>query len=75
MQTFVVYVLLCAATTAPQDCDQSTAISTNFVAETHSELTCGLGTQEALALTGQDLKDGQYIKIQCIKKHRKYDQQ
>ena len=51
MNSFVVFIYLCAASTAPADCDRRTAIDVVLGPQATNELTCGLGAQEMMAKT------------------------
>jgi len=48
MSPFVIYILLCAASTARPDCDTRTAIDVVLGPEVNNELNCGLQAQEML---------------------------
>ena len=42
MSPFVIYILLCAASTAPGDCDTRNAIDVVLGPEANNEIMCGL---------------------------------
>ena len=63
MNSFVVFIYLCAASTAPADCDRRTAIDVVLGPQATNELTCGLGAQEMMAKTAIRPEDGEYFKI------------
>jgi hypothetical protein len=69
MSPFVVFIYLCAASTAPADCDRTNAIDVALGPPAANELMCGLGAQEMMAQTAIRPKDGEYFKIACV--HRK----
>lgn len=68
MSSFVVYILLCAASTAPADCDRTNAIDVAIGPQASNELMCGLGAQEMMAQTAIRPKDGEYFKIACVRR-------
>ena len=68
MTPFVVFIYLCAASTAPAECDRHTAIDVALGPEASNELTCGLGAQEMMARTAIRPKDGEYFKIACVRR-------
>ena len=68
MTPFVVFIYLCAASTAPADCDRRTAIDVALGPEAANELICGLGAQEMMAQTAIRPKDGEYFKIACVRR-------
>jgi hypothetical protein len=51
MNPFAVYILLCAASTAPGDCDTRSAIDVVLGPEARNEIMCGLEAQEMFAKT------------------------
>jgi hypothetical protein len=51
MSPFVIYILLCAASTARPDCDTHNAIDVVLGPEVNNELNCGLQAQEMFAKT------------------------
>ena len=57
MTPFVVFIYLCAASTAPADCDRRTAIDVALGPQAANELMCGLGAQEMMAQTAIRPKD------------------
>jgi hypothetical protein len=67
MNSFVVFIYLCAASTAPADCDRRTAIDVVLGPQATNELTCGLGAQEIMAKTAIRPEDGEYFKIACVR--------
>ena len=68
MTSLVVYIFLCAASTAPADCDRTNAIDVAIGPQASNELMCGLGAQEMMARTAIRPKDGEYFKIACVRK-------
>ena len=68
MSPFVVFIYLCAASTAPADCDRSTAIDVALGHPAANELMCGLGAQQMMAQTAIRPKDGEYFKIACVRR-------
>lgn len=67
MSHFVVYILLCAASTAPSDCDTRSAIDVVLGPEVHNEIMCGLEAQEMFARAAIAPRDGEYVKISCTR--------
>jgi hypothetical protein len=65
MSPFIVYILMCAASTAPSDCDRRTAVDVVLGPEARNEIMCGLAAQEMFAQTALQPKDGEYLKIFC----------
>jgi len=68
MNSFVVTILLCAASTTHADCDARSAIDVALGPPARSEIMCGLGAQEMFARTALQPKDGQYVKITCVRR-------
>ena len=68
MSPFVVFIYLCAASTAPADCDRRTAIDVALGPQEPNEVACGLGAQEMMAQTAIRPKDGEYFKIACVRR-------
>jgi hypothetical protein len=68
MSPFVIYILLCAASTARPDCDTHSAIDVVIGPEVNNELNCGLQAQEMFANTSIRPRDGEYVKISCARR-------
>jgi len=68
MSPFVVYILLCAASTAPRDCDTLNAVDVVLGPEARNEIMCGLQAQEMFAKTSILPRDGEYVKISCVRR-------
>jgi hypothetical protein len=68
MAPFVVFIYLCAASTAPADCDRTNAIDVALGPPAANELMCGLGAQQMMAQTAIRPKDGEYFKIACVRR-------
>ena len=68
MSPFAVFIDLCAASTAPADCDQRTAIDVVHGPEASNESACGQGAQMMMAQTAIRPADGQYFKIACARR-------
>jgi hypothetical protein len=68
MSPFVVYILLCAASTAPGDCDTRNAVDVVLGPEAGNEIMCGLQAQEMFAKTSIRPRDGEYVKISCVRR-------
>lgn len=68
MSHFVVYILVCAASTAPGDCDTRSAIDVVLGPDVSNEIMCGLEAQEMLARTAIAPRDGEYLKISCSRR-------
>jgi hypothetical protein len=73
MNSIVVYILLCSASTAPGDCDRKSAIDVMLGPEVQNEVMCGLEAQETFALTAIRPRDGEYVKIACLRRGRADD--
>lgn len=69
MESFVVYILLCAANVSPGDCDRRNAVDVALGPEVRNEIMCGLEAQEMFARTAIRPKDGEYMKIACMRRH------
>jgi hypothetical protein len=67
MSHFVVYILLCAGSTAPGDCDTRNAVDVVLGPEVRNEIMCGLEAQEMFAKTAILPRDGEYVKISCVR--------
>jgi hypothetical protein len=68
MSAFVIYILLCAASTARPDCDTRTAVDVVLGPEANNEIMCGLESEEMLAKTSIQPRDGEYVKIFCARR-------
>lgn len=68
MTPFVVYIFVCSASIAPSDCDKRTAIDVLLGPQANNEIGCGLGAQEMLAQTAIRPRDGEYVKIACVRR-------
>ena len=68
MTPFVVFIYLCAASTAPADCDRHTAVDVALGPAASNEIACGLGAQKMMAQTAIRPKDGEYFKIGCVRR-------
>ena len=68
MNSIVVLIFLCAASTAPANCDKSSAIDVMLGPDVENEMMCGLEGQQTLALTAIRPRDGEYIKIACVRR-------
>ena len=68
MNTFVAYILLCASSIAAQDCDTGSAIDVVMGPNTGSEIACGIEAQEMIAQTAIRPRDGEYLKIFCLRR-------
>jgi len=75
MNPFVVYILLCAASTAPGDCNTRSAIDVVLGPEARNEVMCGLEAQEMFAKTSLNHRQGCHLtnvgvplitKLQCV---------
>ncbi len=73
MNSFVVYILLCAASTAPGDCDARNAIDVMLGPEAQNEIICDLEGQETMALTAIRPREGEYVKVYCLRRGRVAD--
>ena len=70
MSSIVIYILLCAASTAPSDCDTQSAIDVMVGPDVQNEVMCGLEAQEAFARTPLRPTNGEYVKISCQRRRR-----
>jgi len=68
MTPFVVYILICSAATSHADCDPRTALDVTLGPQANNEFMCGLGAQEMFARSAIQPKDGEYIKISCVRR-------
>ena len=68
MSPFIVYIFLCAASTAPTDCDKRSAIDVVLGPDVRSEIMCGLQAQEMFAKTAITPSNGEYVKISCVRR-------
>jgi predicted nucleotidyltransferase len=68
MTTFIVYIFLCAASTTRGDCDKHSAVDVVLGPEVHNEIMCGLQAQEMFATTAIQPKDGEYLKVSCVRR-------
>ena len=68
MSPFLVYIFVCAASTAPGDCDSHSALDVVLGPEARNEIMCGKEAQEMFARTAILPKNGQYVKISCIRR-------
>lgn len=68
MSSFLVYIFVCAASTAPGDCDNRSARDVVLGPEVRSEIMCGLEAQEMFARTAIRPRDGEYLKISCVRR-------
>jgi hypothetical protein len=68
MSHILVYIFVCAASTAPGDCDNHSAIDVVLGPEVRSEIMCGLQAQEMFAKTAILPRDGEYVKIACVRR-------
>jgi hypothetical protein len=68
MSPFIVYILLCAASTAPNDCDKRSAIDVVLGPDARNEIMCGLQAQEMFAKTAIVPSNGEYVKISCVRR-------
>ena len=66
MSPFIVYIFLCAASTAPSDCDKRSAIDVVLGPDVRNEIMCGLQAQEMFAKTAIEPTNGEYVKISCV---------
>jgi hypothetical protein len=68
MSHFLVYIFVCAASTAPGDCDTRSAIDVVLGPDVRNEIMCGLEAEEMLARTAIAPRDGEYVKISCSRR-------
>jgi hypothetical protein len=70
MNTFIAYILLCASSVAASDCDTHNAIDVAIGPNTNNEIACGIEAQEMIAQTAIRPRDGEYLKISCVRPRR-----
>jgi hypothetical protein len=68
MSPFLVYIFVCAASTAPSDCNTHNAVDVVLGPEANNEIMCGLEAQEMFARSAILPKGGEYLKISCIRR-------
>lgn len=68
MNPFLVYILLCAASTSPSDCDRRSAIDVVLGPDVRNEIMCGLQAQEMFAKTAIVPSNGEYVKITRVRR-------
>ena len=73
MNSIVVFIFLCAVSTAPADCDRKSAIDVMLGPEVQNAAMCGREAQETLAQTAIRPSDGEYVKIACVRRRRLAD--
>jgi len=71
MTTFIAYLLLCASSVARSDCDAQSAIDVAIGPKANNEIACGIEAQEMIALTTIRPRDGEYIKIACVRRAKR----
>ena len=67
MTTFITYIFLCASSIAASDCDARSAIDVAVGPNTGNEIACGIEAQEMIAQTAIRPRDGEYLKISCVR--------
>ncbi len=67
MNSFIAYILLCASSVAASDCDTHNAIDVAIGPNTNNEIACGIEAQEMIAQTTIRPRDGEYLKISCVR--------
>jgi hypothetical protein len=70
MNSFIAYILLCASSVAASDCDTRNAIDVAIGPNTNNEIACGIEAQEMIAQTAIRPRDGEYLKISCVRPRR-----
>jgi hypothetical protein len=68
MNSFIAYILLCASSVARSECDTRSAIDVAMGPKTSSEIACGIEAQEMIAMTTIRPREGEYIKISCVRR-------
>jgi hypothetical protein len=68
MNTFIAYIFLCASSIAASDCDTRSAIDVAIGPNTSNEIACGIQAQEMIAQTTIRPRDGEYLKISCVRR-------
>lgn len=71
MYTFITYIFLCGSSIAASDCDTRSAIDVAVGPDTGSEIACGIEAQEMIAQTAIRPRDGEYLKISCIRRRER----
>ena len=69
---FSIVAMICVAGMSPQDCAPIPGYSRDvaIIGEVSNELWCGIEAQQDLAKSKpfRDLAEGEFIKIQCVRK-------
>ncbi len=68
MNTFIAYIFLCASSIAASDCDTQSAIDVAVGPRTNNEIACAIEAQEMIAQTSIRPRDGEYLKISCLRR-------
>lgn len=72
MNTFIALIFLCTSSIAASDCDTNNAIDVAVGPQTGNEIACGIEAQEMIAQTAIRPREGEYLKISCVR--RKVDE-
>ncbi len=68
MNTFIALIFLCASSTAASDCGANNAIDVAVGPRTDNEIACGIEAQEMIAQTAIRPREGEYLKISCVRR-------
>jgi hypothetical protein len=68
MTTFITYIFLCASSIAASECDAHSAIDVAIGPNTNNEIACGIEAQEMIAQTAIRPREGEYLKISCVRR-------
>jgi hypothetical protein len=68
MNSFIAYILLCASSVARSECDTRSAIDVAMGPKTSNEIACGIEAQQMIAMTTIRPREGEYIKIYCVRR-------
>jgi hypothetical protein len=60
-------ILVCPGTIAPADCNARNAVHVVVGRSSSGEIGCGVQSQQLLAGTGVAARDGQYVKVVCVR--------
>lgn len=68
MNTFIALIFLCTSSIAASDCGTNNAIDVAVGPQTDNEIACGIEAQEMVAQTAIRPRDGEYLKIACVRR-------
>ena len=68
MNTFIALIFLCTSSIARSDCDTNNAVDVAVGPQTDNEIACGIEAQEMIAQTAIRPREGEYLKIACVRR-------